>query len=55
MAHAIFGQSNGVPGKRASFEVFACEAGNLLAWAGAQTGPHSTCNFTVILLWKKVI
>jgi hypothetical protein len=44
-----------VPSKRACFEVFACEAGILLARGGTQKGPHSTSNFTAISLRKKVI
>src|SRR5258708_34710554 len=37
------------------FEVFACEAGTLLARAGIRTGPHSTWNFTVNSGRMKVI
>ena len=53
--HTKRGKSTGVLRMQARFEVFAREAGILLARVGTQTEPRSTLNFTVISRRKKVI
>jgi len=54
-ALGTWGKSTGGPSKRACCKAFAGEAGILLARGGTRAGPHSTWNFTVISVRKKVI
>ena len=55
VALATWGKSTGGPSKRAFCKAFVGEAGILLARGGTPAGPHSTWNFTVISVRKKVI
>src|ERR1700674_4757124 len=55
LTHGKLQKFPGGPSKRACLKVFAGEAGILLAREGACVGPHSTWNFTVISVRKKVI